>query len=127
VALVASFLSHAAHQFAKERLGGTASPLVFLRRHVGRVAEPSTPWVLRGDDARPGSVTTSSIAGAPGFGCFVVTIRDGMATGCFRFRARFGRWFITDDGHTEASGIIDRPSPALPQTGRVYRCRVVVG
>jgi hypothetical protein len=49
-AVVASFLSHAAGQFAEQRLGGIASPLAFLRRHVGHVAESSPTRVLRGDD-----------------------------------------------------------------------------
>ena len=48
-----SFLSHAAHQFAEQRIGGIASPLALLRRHIGHVAEPSTTTrVLRGDDGR---------------------------------------------------------------------------
>jgi hypothetical protein len=40
-----------AHDLAEHRIGGIASPLVFLQRHVGHVAE-SAPPPLHGDDRR---------------------------------------------------------------------------
>ena len=89
-----SFFAHAAHQLlAPERIGGIAAPLVFLRRHVGHVAEPAmttigffaVTMVAGSSDA-----ASASAAGSLAPGCD--NRRAGIAAACaLRFRARFGR------------------------------------
>jgi hypothetical protein len=86
-------LGDPAHQLAPQRVGGIASLLVFLRRHVGHVGPPRPP---RGDDGgflltggdRTGSglgwlslqgFVFRTIAGRLGIGS---TVSD---TACFRF------------------------------------------
>jgi hypothetical protein len=48
------------------------------------------PVMAAGCAGRFRSVAASSMAGVAGPGFFAETIRAGTATGCFRFRARFG-------------------------------------
>jgi len=50
----AQLLGDLALHLAEQRIGGIASSLVFLRCHVGHLAEaePAAPRVLRGDDRR---------------------------------------------------------------------------
>ena len=54
-AVVVSFLSRATRDLSEQRLGGIASPLVFLRCHLRHVWKPLRPRIPRRDDPRPGN------------------------------------------------------------------------
>jgi hypothetical protein len=90
---LALLLGDLALHLAEQSIGGIASPLVLLWRHVGHVAEPATTRVLRRDDRR-GPSPLSLTASAPfvritGPRCFFVgaglTIAGTSSATAFRF------------------------------------------
>jgi hypothetical protein len=84
-------LGDPAHQLAPQRVGGIASLLVFLRRHVGHVGPPRPP---RGDDGgfllTGGDRTGSGLGWLSLQGFVFRTIAEACSgffatAGCFRF------------------------------------------